>query len=758
MRAATSTSSTRTSSARTTRSTETSINTRKIDEPAKPLTAYSPAPKAPPDAPAASPPQRTAPAPKFGLAWRIFLGSAAVVAIVLVATLAVASTVASSNATKSIQAGLEQTNARVFDQLAGERTTLLRLAQQHADNPDFRSSISSSRASKDTTGAFATLFDLATVTDSTIGANRTQIVDAEGTLLARSDIEGEHGASLVESALVTRALEGSQAQGFAVVDSTLAQAVAVPIRGGVGSLIGVLMAFRKIDDSLAAKIGRQTGSELVFYHVPGGGSPEISVSSPRLGDKTTLRAAIDSSFKVQPAAIAQRDTTSMMLALGGEQEILIGGTHYVGERVAALSASGNEVGGFIALRDRDQELAPYYKLRNALLFAGVGGLLLAFVLSVVISRRIVRPVQALVGATQAAADGDYNATIPVSTGDEIGTLASAFQRLLADLRDKQALVEFLQSPGSGRTIGFKSDFATMPTMQMAAMGGAVLEPGQTLALRYDIEKVLGIGGMGMVYKAADRELGELVAIKTLKPDMMEQDPSALDRFKSEIRLARKIAHRNVVRTYDLGENGGVYFITMEFVEGKSLKELIQSRGRLPVAIVLPIAKQLCRALEVAHEEGVIHRDIKPANMVVQPDGVLKVMDFGIARLVHRTEGQTQAGMVVGTPEYMAPEQLLGDNIDERADLYSAGVVLYECLTGKMPHTAQTPITLITKVLEETPTPPRELQSDIPAALSDLVMRVLSKNREDRPKNALELHDALDRLEMSTRAIRRTAVS
>jgi eukaryotic-like serine/threonine-protein kinase len=675
------------------------------------------------------------------------------------ATLAVASTVASSNATKSIQAALAQTNARVFDQLTGERTTLLRLAQQHADNPDFRSSISSSRASKDTIGAFATLFDLATVTDSTIGANRTQIIDAEGTLLARSDRPEEHGASLVNSALVTSALEGSQAQGFAVVDSTLAQAIAVPIKGAGNSLVGVLLAFKKIDDSLAAKIGKQTGSELVFYHVPQGGRPEISVSSPSLGDRTALRDAIDSSFKVNPPAIAQRDTSAMMLALGAEQEIIIGGTHYIGERVAALSAGGNEVGGFIALRDRDQELASYYKLRNALLFAGAGGLLLAFLLSLVLSRQIVRPVRALVGATQAAADGDYNATIPVSSGDEIGTLASAFQRLLADLRDKQALVEFLQSPSGGRTIGFETgDAAAMPTMQMAAMGGAVLEPGQTLALRYDIEKVLGIGGMGMVYKAADRELGELVAIKTLKPDMMEQDPLALERFKSEIRLARRIAHRNVVRTYDLGENSGVYFITMEFVEGKSLKELIQSRGRLPVAIVLPIAKQLCRALEVAHEEGVIHRDIKPANMVVQPNGVLKVMDFGIARLVHRTEGQTQAGMVVGTPEYMAPEQLLGDNIDERADLYSAGVVLYECLTGKMPHTAQTPITLITKVLEETPTAPRELQSDIPPALSDLVMRVLSKNREDRPKNALELHDALDRLEMTTRAMRRTAMT
>jgi serine/threonine-protein kinase len=186
---------------------------------------------------------------------------------------------------------------------------------------------------------------------------------------------------------------------------------------------------------------------------------------------------------------------------------------------------------------------------------------------------------------------------------------------------------------------------------------------------------------------------------------------------------------------------------MEFVEGKSLKELILSRGRLPVAVALPIAKQLCRALEVAHEEGVIHRDIKPQNMVVQPDGVLKVMDFGIARLAERkpNAGHTQAGMVVGTPEYMAPEQLFGEEIDARADLYAAGVVIYECLTGRLPHEADTPMSLIAKVLEETPRAPRELQPDIPATLSDLVLRTLSREREKRPKSAGELHDLLDRL-------------
>jgi serine/threonine-protein kinase len=249
--------------------------------------------------------------------------------------------------------------------------------------------------------------------------------------------------------------------------------------------------------------------------------------------------------------------------------------------------------------------------------------------------------------------------------------------------------------------------------------------------------------MGMVYKANDRELGETVAIKTLKPELIHQDRSALDRFKSEIRLARRISHRNVVRTHDLGETNGMYYITMEYVEGKSLKELIRERGRLPPSAVLPIAKQLCRALEVAHDEGVIHRDIKPQNMVVEGDGVLKVMDFGIARLAKRKEGVTQHGMVVGTPEYMAPEQLMGDEIDARADLYAVGCVLYECVTGKTPITADTPVTLIAKVLEDTPLDPRVINGEVPEALSSVIMRCLSKKPGERPESAVALHDLLE---------------
>jgi eukaryotic-like serine/threonine-protein kinase len=247
-----------------------------------------------------------------------------------------------------------------------------------------------------------------------------------------------------------------------------------------------------------------------------------------------------------------------------------------------------------------------------------------------------------------------------------------------------------------------------------------------------------------VFKAVDGELGEVIAIKTLRTQFLAQDPTALDRFRSEIRLARKISHRNVVRTHDIGENSGVYYITMEFVEGKSLKDIIKARRRLPLGVTLSVGKQLARALEVAHDMGVIHRDIKPQNMVVEPDGVLKVMDFGIARMASRKpeSGVTQQGMIVGTPEYMAPEQVTGGEVDHRVDIYAAGCVLYECVTGRPPFQAETAYQLIAKLLEEVPVHPAKLNPDVPAALDTLVMAMLSKDPAGRPQTALALHDRL----------------
>jgi serine/threonine-protein kinase len=191
----------------------------------------------------------------------------------------------------------------------------------------------------------------------------------------------------------------------------------------------------------------------------------------------------------------------------------------------------------------------------------------------------------------------------------------------------------------------------------------------------------------------------------------------------------------------------MYYLTMEYVEGTSLKQLIVSRGRLPVAVALTVGKQLCRALEVAHAEGVIHRDIKPQNMVVDPSGFLKVMDFGIARLANPPHGKglTEAGMSIGTPDYMSPEQLSGAELDPRSDLYAAGVVLFECVTGRVPFEADTPWTLVAKHLEEEAPNPRSLNPEVPEQLAAVILKAMAKDPSARFASASDMHDALARI-------------
>lgn len=208
----------------------------------------------------------------------------------------------------------------------------------------------------------------------------------------------------------------------------------------------------------------------------------------------------------------------------------------------------------------------------------------------------------------------------------------------------------------------------------------------------------------------------------------------------------RISHRNVVRTHDIGEVAGVYYITMEYVEGTTLKEVIRRRGRLPVNVALTIGKQLCRALEVAHDAGVVHCDIKPQNLVVDSSGFLKVMDFGIAQLAEGSragEGLTAAGAAIGTVDYMAPEQLMGELLDHRTDLYAAGCVPYECVTGRTVFDAPTVAALMMKHLEEAPQDPRVLNPEVPRSLSQIILTALAKWPGDRWQSAAELHGALE---------------
>src|ERR1700728_4799251 len=221
----------------------------------------------------------------------------------------------------------------------------------------------------------------------------------------------------------------------------------------------------------------------------------------------------------------------------------------------------------------------------------------------------------------------------------------------------------------------------------ASNPSAAVEEGAILGERYEILKQLGEGGMGAVYKARDHELDRLVALKVIRPELAGH-PDILRRFKQELILARQVTHKNVVRIFDLGSADGRKFITMDFIEGSDLKSILNERGKLPAEEAIPIAQQICRALEAAHVEGVVHRDLKPQNIMVDDAGRVWLMDFGLARSMELA-GLTRTGVLMGTPDYMSPEQARAEKVDARSDLFSLGIIFFEMLTGRLPFEADT---------------------------------------------------------------------
>ena len=291
--------------------------------------------------------------------------------------------------------------------------------------------------------------------------------------------------------------------------------------------------------------------------------------------------------------------------------------------------------------------------------------------------------------------------------------------------------------------------ATEPGATAPAKGYADLSIGHLFANRYKIEQVLGRGGMGVVYKATDSQLDETVAIKTLPGDVMTRSPEDLERFKREIRLARKITHRNVLRTFDYGEAEGVYFISMEFVRGYTLAELLDEapNRQMPTRAAVGITRQICRGLQAAHEQGIIHRDIKPQNVLIDAKGEVKLMDFGIARMAETPEAMTQAGLIVGTPHYMSPEQVQGKLLDARSDVYSMGVLIYEMLVGHRPFESSSLTGVLTAHITEAARPPIELRPDIGREINTIVMRCLTKEPRERYADSGALLADLDRVQM-----------
>jgi serine/threonine-protein kinase len=909
--------------------------------------------------------------PKVPLVWKLFSLTALLIALVVAIAVGITIQRANDIATKTVNASISSA-ARLFKDFEKQRLGRLALSaqflghdpafvayMQHAMTPE------AAPAATPVAGApapapapatpllppepdYADILDQLAQRKEQLGSDLMMVLDAHGTLLARTDRPAVSAATREniadESPLVREIVDDSSLDvvtGVLKSGKQLYHSAVTPLSLGANNVrVGYLVNAYAIDDSFANRIAASTNAGVMFAS---NDSLTRSTNAPSVDmQQMSGVSSIIKTGRPMPPSTAQIDRAKYIMT--GEP----------------LMSGSQTVGAAVFLRSLDTELAPFHEIENALLAGGGGALLLAFLLTWLIAKRVTRPIEQLAGIAQAVTAGDYEVHPNIERNDEVGILGRSFAKMITALRDKAELEELyeqmaarseereaqgpsratepakldegtllvsdlrgLPAVGEGepalllgavgnvmkmqerevdrqdgvvreivgnrllsifhgergvlhairaaraineelstlsdvkmsigvgiatgqfvtgsinlteesglaivgnapllaslfawhapngyafisyetaqtaggeilssstreqvtlswipqplavaslplvnlttsmmRAVGASTQTGAMPTMRIdggtfpgdtaPAMPVQDLAPGSTFAGRYKIDQIIGRGGMGVVYKAVDAQLDETVAIKTLPGDVMTRSPEDLERFKREIRLARKITHRNVLRTYDYGEAEGVYFISMEFVRGYTLAELLDEAPdhRMAPRVALGVTRQICRGLDAAHEQGIIHRDIKPQNVLIDHKGEVKLMDFGIARMAEAHEGMTQAGLIVGTPHYMSPEQVQGKQLDPRSDVYSMGVLIYEMVVGERPFNSSSLTGVLTAHITEMPRPPIERRPEIGRDINGIVMRALAKDPNQRYRSAGELLAELDAVKVAAAA-------
>lgn len=693
--------------------------------------------------------------PRFSLTFKVFLAAALLILIAVGGAIAVSAYRAREVADAKIDADLKKSGPAwdTFQQTRyGELHRALAVV---VNNPGIIGLIAEATAPQNNSdpakrelNARSTIDTLKTEQASNARADFLIATDRAGRVFARTDKPLGYAIDLSGVPTISGALQTEQTQGIWLSGGRLYHVVAAPVLEGGAKLVGVIAAAFQINDAVAVNLKSLMNTEVVFLAKearPGeAGRPLVAASTLQNRSLGVLEA-----IKQRPNVL------DAVLGVGktiGPLPLDVSGETFLAYFLPIRSSTDQLVGAAVALRSREEELRAFRDIQRIQIFVGIAALVIAFILSFFLARRITGPVGRLVRATEEVRVGNLEAAdLPVDSRDEIGILARSFQAMLEELKEKAALEKYVASltmsleHAGARVIGRSRASSEETTPSGAARPrGSEPQVGSLFAGRYEIQSVLGKGGMGIVYKAHDLDLDDLVAIKTLRTEALSADPTLLDRFKQEIRLARKITHPNILRTHDLGEANGLRYLSMEFVKGITLKHLIDQEELLPTPVALRIAKQMCAGLAAAHEVGVIHRDIKPQNIILEPAGSLKIMDFGIARLTEE-RGMTARGAVVGTPDYMSPEQGRGLALDFRSDIYSTGVVLYEIFTGSLPFEGDTPLAVVLKHAQEKPPSPQAKNPRIDPKIAAIILKCMQKDPAHRYQTVNELYEALTRV-------------
>jgi eukaryotic-like serine/threonine-protein kinase len=665
---------------------------------------------------------------RFGLGTRFSLAAATLVLATMLAAVAIVTARANVVAHRTIRDDLGRVPANFETYESDLQARIRAQVRSLAGEPG-------TKALFDPGVPLHTRWDSAKEMASILNANTVFLFGRDSTVLARTDRPEGDGAGRHFGAVkwVSEPLETWRESSAAIREGDrLCYVAAAPIitgEGDMASLDGLVAASFPLDAANADALRGITRGQVAFLvdEAGRGEPPRLAVSR---ATKEFPADPFPAAFAALPGAIStlfdKRDPV-------GPFELTLGGLKRIGVAVPIRSAAGVTYGAVVVLRTLKEEMAAFREIANTISVVGVLALLIATPLALALGRRIASPLRQLAAGAEAIREGRLDVPLPVGGRDEVGSLAKAFRAMVGELKEKRSLEELV-----GQLSRSAAPAATMPATGDPTQG---MRPGDTLGNRYRLERVLGRGAMAVVFLAKDRELEDEVALKLLTPKAFDEGTQALQTIRQEIRLARRITHPNVVRVHDLGEATGVRFLTMEFVPGITLRQLIDQQGPLALGPGLQIAKQLCRGLAAVHESGIVHRDIKPQNIMVLPGGTVKLMDFGIAQSVAADHSNDE---VAGTPYYMSPEQTRGGAMDGRSDLYSVGATLYELFTGCRPFEGSIS-EVIRKHVSEEAVPPTTVRPDLPDMLERLILSCLAKEPARRPASAQDLYAALMRV-------------